>query len=223
MQATPGAPLTAGGTGGPAGGSTPRTRLPWLALILAAVVWATDLVTKVVAVAAMTDRADVQLVPGVLNLTLTRNSGAAFSLGTSLTPVLTVVACVVVVVVLRLLSRVRSTGWAVGLGLLLGGALGNLTDRIFRSPGPFRGHVVDFLELPHWPVFNVADCCIVVAAGLIAVQSLRGVGMDGSRATTQGADTPDESPEESRQEPLEPPRGEPLQPPREEPRPEHGR
>ncbi len=60
-------------------------------------------------------------------------------------------------VVLRLAVRVRSTGWALALGLLLGGALGNLTDRVFREPAPFRGHVVDFLELPHWPVFNLAD------------------------------------------------------------------
>jgi signal peptidase II len=207
MQATPGAPLTTGGTGGPAGGSAPRPRLLWLALGLAAVAWATDLVTKIVAVAYMTDRADVQVVPGVLNLTLTRNSGAAFSLGTSLTALLTVIACVVVVVVLRLLPKVHSTGWAVALGLLLGGALGNLTDRIFRSPSPFRGHVVDFLELPHWPVFNVADCCIVVAAGLIAVLSLRGIGMDGSRATEQAADTTDESREEPDREPRPEPGG----------------
>jgi len=217
MQATPGAPLTTGGTGGAAGSSAPRTRLLWWALALAAVAWATDLVTKIAAVAYLTDSADVQLVPGVLNLTLTRNSGAAFSLGTSLTGVLTVIACVVVVVVLRLLPKVHSTGWAAALGLLLGGALGNLTDRIFRSPAPFRGHVVDFLELPNWPVFNVADCCIVVAAVLIAVQSMRGVGMDGSRATEQTAASTLAPIEEPGEVPQEEPRGEPREEPRREP------
>jgi signal peptidase II len=70
----------------------------------------------------------------------------------------------------------------VALGLLLGGALGNLTDRIFRSPGPLRGHVVDFLELPHWPIFNLADSAIVLGAVLITLQSLRGVHLDGRRS-----------------------------------------
>jgi signal peptidase II len=131
--------------------------------------------------------------------------------------VLTVIACVVVVVVLRLLPKVHSTGWAAALGLLLGGALGNLTDRIFRSPAPFRGHVVDFLELPNWPVFNVADCCIVVAAVLIAVQSMRGVGMDGSRATEQTAASTLAPIEEPGEVPQEEPRGEPREEPRREP------
>ena len=67
------------------------------------------------------------------------------------------------------------------LGLLLAGVGGNLTDRMLREPGPFRGHVVDFLMLPHWPIFNVADMCINVAAGLILVQAFRGIKLDGSR------------------------------------------
>jgi len=92
------------------------------------------------------------------------------------------VAIGVVVCVTRLAARLGSTGWAVALGLLLGGALGNLTDRIFRSPGPLRGHVVDFLELPHWPIFNLADSAIVLGAVLITLQSLRGVHLDGRRS-----------------------------------------
>jgi signal peptidase II len=152
-----------------------------LVLAVAALAWVADAVTKILAVEHLTDRGPVELVPNVLHLTLTRNSGAAFSIGTGLTAVLTAIACVVVVVVLRLLVKVSSTGWALALGLLLGGALGNLTDRLFRGPAPFRGHVVDFLELPHWPVFNLADCCIVAAAVLIGLLSLRGVGLDGSR------------------------------------------
>jgi signal peptidase II len=158
-----------------------------LVLAVAALVWVADVVTKILAVEHLTDRGPVELIPGVLQLTLTRNSGAAFSIGTGLTAVLTAFACVVVIVVLRLLVKVSSTGWALALGLLLGGALGNLTDRLFRDPAPFRGHVVDFLELPHWPVFNLADCSIVAAALLIALLSLRGIGLDGSRAGAPSA------------------------------------
>jgi signal peptidase II len=85
------------------------------------------------------------------------------------------------VVVLVVAFRTRNSTWSVALGLLLAGVLGNLVDRIFRDPGPMRGHVVDFLQLPHWPVFNVADICINVAAALILVQVVRGVRLDGSR------------------------------------------
>jgi signal peptidase II len=80
-------------------------------------------------------------------------------------------------------SRLRDRTWAVALGLLLGGALGNLTDRLVRQPGFMRGHVVDFLELPNWPVFNIADAALTVAAVLVVVQSLRGVGTDGRRGS----------------------------------------
>jgi signal peptidase II len=147
---------------------------------LAAVVYALDLATKTLAVAQLEGREPVSLLGGLLTLRLTRNPGAAFSLGTGYTVALTVVAIGVVVVVVRLSSRLRSAGWAVALGLLLGGACGNLTDRLVRAPGPMRGHVVDFLELPHWPVFNVADSAIVAAAALVVLQSLRGVRLDGS-------------------------------------------
>jgi signal peptidase II len=86
-----------------------------------------------------------------------------------------------VVACLRLAGRLGSRGWAVALGLLLGGALGNVTDRMVRSPGPLRGHVVDFLQLPHWPVFNLADASICVAAVIVMVLSVRGIRVDGSR------------------------------------------
>jgi len=89
-------------------------------------------------------------------------------------------------VVLWVSRRLGSTLWAVALGLLLAGVAGNLTDRLFREPGPMRGHVVDFLRLPHWPIFNVADVCINIAAVLIVVQALRGIGVNGRRATEDG-------------------------------------
>lgn len=181
MQAAAGASLTPeGDVGGDVRVPRPPRRLLLFCLVAAAS-WLADVATKVVAVDALSGRAPLSVIPGVLDLTLTRNPGAAFSIATSLTALLTVVALVVVVVLGWLAPRIRSRVWAVALGLLLGGALGNLTDRMLREPGPFRGHVVDFLRLPNWPVFNLADSCIVVAAVLIAVQSVRAVGLDGSR------------------------------------------
>jgi signal peptidase II len=95
--------------------------------------------------------------------------------------VLSIVAIGVIVVVLRLATRLRDRGWALGLGFLLGGALGNVTDRILREPAPLRGHVVDFLHLTHWPVFNVADISLTFAAITIILRTWRGVALDGSR------------------------------------------
>ena len=142
----------------------------------------TDLVTKVLAVEHLTDRPPVQVVGDVLTLYLARNPGAAFSTGTSYTLILTCVAMVAAVAVLWVVRRLRSTGWAIGLGFLMAGVLGNLTDRVFRSPGIFRGHVVDFLQLPNWPIFNVADVCINIAAGVIILQAIRGVSVNGTRS-----------------------------------------
>ncbi|MGI8676162.1 MAG: signal peptidase II [Nocardioidaceae bacterium] len=150
-----------------------------LFIAVVASVYVIDVLTKVAAVATLTDRAPVTIVPGVLHLDLTRNPGAAFSVATGMTVLLSLVAAGVAFVIVRMARRLRDRAWAVALGLLLGGALGNLTDRLLREPGPLRGHVVDFLQLPHWPVFNVADSCIVAAAVLIVVQSVRGIGIDG--------------------------------------------
>ena len=105
------------------------------------------------------------------------------------TPLLfSLLAITAVVVVICLSRRLGSLGWAVALGLLLAGVAGNLTDRLFREPGPLRGHVIDFLMLPHWPVFNVADICINVAAGLILLQAFRGIRIDGTPASRPGED-----------------------------------
>jgi signal peptidase II len=147
----------------------------------AAVVLVGDIVSKLVVVAKLSNRPAVTVIPHVLHLTLTRNAGAAFSVGAGWTIVFTAVAVAVVVVIIRSVSSLASTGWAMSLGLLLGGALGNLSDRIFRAPGPFRGHVVDWIQLPHWPVFNVADSGIVIGGVLAVLLSLRGIEMDGSR------------------------------------------
>lgn len=140
-----------------------------------------DLGTKAAAVHWLQDRDDVELIGSLLQLNLVRNPGAAFSTGTSYTGLLSAIAIAAAVLVLWVSRRLGSTGWAIGLGFLLAGILGNLTDRMFRAPGPFRGHVVDFLELPNWPVFNVADILINVAAGVIILQAVRGIRLDGTR------------------------------------------
>jgi signal peptidase II len=166
----------------PIGGQPPRRRAGVRVLLAVAVaVLGLDLVTKIVVVEKLSDRAPVRLLGGLLRLTVTRNSGAAFGLGQGATVLFTMVALAVVVVIVRTAARLRSLRWAATLGLLLGGALGNLLDRIFRSPAPFRGHVVDWIELPHWPVFNIADSAIVTG-GLVAVLlSVLGLGLDGRR------------------------------------------
>ncbi len=184
MQATRGAPLTRAGDQPPldapdtSGTSSASPRIGLCAVVFA-VTYAADVVSKIVAVRLLSAGSDVVVVPGVLDLHLTRNPGAAFSVATGMTVLLSLLAVVVVVVLVRVAARLRDRTWAVALGLLLGGALGNLTDRLVRAPGPLRGHVVDFVQLPHWPVFNVADSSIVIAAVLIGWQSVRGVGVDG--------------------------------------------
>ena len=144
-------------------------------------VFVADLVSKTIVVATLSHRAPIRLLGGFLTLTELRNSGAAFSIGTSVTVVFTLIALGVIVAILRTARRLRSIPWAVTLGLLLGGAAGNLGDRLLRSPGFLRGHVVDWIELPHWPVFNVADSCIVCGGILAVLLAARGVSIDGTR------------------------------------------
>jgi signal peptidase II len=148
----------------------------------AAPVYAADQLTKAWAVAALPPEQPRHLIGAALQLNLIRNPGAAFSIGTGYTWVLTLVACSVVAVIVATSRRLGSLGWAWALGLLLGGSVGNLTDRMVRPPGPGRGHVVDFLQLPHWPIFNLADSAVVSAAVLIGFLALRGIGVDGARA-----------------------------------------
>lgn len=164
-----------------------RRRRTALALGIGVVGLAVDQATKILAVRELTGREPVEVVGEVLRLVLVYNPGAAFGAGSSITPVITVVAIVATVVVLWQLTKVRHLGWAIALGLLLAGVTGNLVDRLLRDPGPFRGHVVDFLALPRWPVFNVADMCINVAGVLLVVLLLRGIGVDGVRDDERAA------------------------------------
>jgi len=169
--------------------TTTRRRVLLLGSI-ALLVLAADVVTKVIGVAELEGRPPVELLGGAVYLVLVRNPGAAFSLATGYTWVLSLVALAVVVVIVRISRRLRSTGWAVALGLVLGGALGNLTDRIFRSPGPLRGHVVDTVSLfapdgSVWPVFNLADSAIVSGGVLLVVLALLGHELDGTRTSVK--------------------------------------
>jgi signal peptidase II len=134
----------------------------------------------------MPGREPIDIVGDWLQITYTLNPGAAFSMGGSFTVVLTAIAITVAVVIIRMASRLGSTAWAVALGGLLGGALGNLMDRLFRSPGPFRGSVVDWISVPNWPVFNIADSAIFCSAILMVWLSFRGIGLDGSRSSATG-------------------------------------
>ncbi|WP_308014676.1 MULTISPECIES: signal peptidase II [unclassified Rhodococcus (in: high G+C Gram-positive bacteria)] len=150
---------------------------------VAAVVLALDLLTKIVAVAVIEPGRPIEIIGDTVTLRMVRNAGAAFSMATGMTWLLTLVAVAVVVGVIRIGRTLRSGWWAVGLGLVLGGALGNLIDRFFRSPGPLQGHVVDFVSIGWWPVFNVADSAIVCGAVLLVIITLFGIEPDGTRRT----------------------------------------
>lgn len=154
--------------------------------VLAAVVLAADQLTKWWAESALVaNDPTIPVVGDLLGIRLIYNPGAALSLASGYTWILTIVVTVVVVFIVRAIGRLGSRGWAAALGLLLGGALGNLVDRLLREPGFARGHVVDFIDYAGFFVGNVADIAVVSAAVLIALLSLRGIGLDGRRHTDE--------------------------------------
>ncbi|HEY3531281.1 MAG TPA: signal peptidase II [Nocardioides sp.] len=179
MQATRGTSLSS--TDPAEHPTTPSTRHRLLFVLVALAAYAVDLGTKLLAVAHLDPNDPVEVVGDLLRLDLVRNPGAAFSTGTSYTLILTAIAVIAAGVVIRFGRRLGDRIWAIALGMLLAGVCGNLTDRIFREPSFLRGHVVDFLELPHWPVFNVADMLIDAAVVLIIIQTWRGIGITGAR------------------------------------------
>jgi signal peptidase II len=142
----------------------------WVAVAVAAIV-AVDQLTKSWAVAAASDR-PVHIVGDTVEFAVARNSGSAFSRFQGLTPLLAIAAIVVAIVLVRAVQRATDRVVLVGLVLVLGGALGNLVDRFVRSPGFLRGHVVDFVKVGWWPLFNVADSCITIGAVLLVVRAL---------------------------------------------------
>ena len=181
-----------GSPGDPAAGTPARRRTGVLAGT-AVLVLALDLVSKVLVVAELMHRPPVKLPGGFLWLVHARNPGAAFSFAEGATVVFTAVAAIVIVVIVRTAAKLRSTAWAISLGLVLGGAAGNLVDRLFRSPSPLRGWVVDWISLRSpdgrmlFPIFNLADSGIVCGGILAVLLALLGVEMDGTRG---GRDQP---------------------------------
>ncbi len=172
-----------------------RSRHPRVAILVlvAVVVLALDQLTKVWALSSLVEGERTPLLGDAFGLELIFNPGAALSFASGMTWIFTVAALGVTVVIVRVARRLGSTGWAVGLGLLLGGALGNLIDRLFRPPSFGSGHVVDFLAYGRLFIGNVADIAIVVAAVLIVLLSMRGITVEGTRA---GADAPGEEADE---------------------------
>lgn len=175
-----------------------RPKRAWVLAVAAATVLVLDLVTKIVVVATLLGEPPVTLPGGFLWLTHARNSGAAFSFAQGATVVFTAVAAVVIAVIVKQAAKLRSTAWALALGLVLGGATGNLVDRLFRSPGPLRGHVVDWISLRSpdgrmlFPIFNLADSGIVCGGILAVALAVFGFEMDGTRSGRTPAD--DEAP-----------------------------
>ncbi|WP_329115988.1 signal peptidase II [Streptomyces sp. NBC_01465] len=139
-----------------------------------------DLVSKMIVVARLEHHEPVELLGDLLRLEAIRNPGAAFGVGEAFTVIFTCIAATVIIVIARLARKLYSLPWAIALGLLLGGALGNLTDRIFRSPGIFQGAVVDFIAPWHFAVFNLADSAIVCGGFLIVILSFKGLDPDGT-------------------------------------------
>jgi signal peptidase II len=161
-----------------------RTRRIWALTVMfcvAVIVLTADAISKQQALTRLPGHPPVRLLHGLLTLDLTFNAGAAFGVGTSYTAIIALIVCGVIAYIIRTARRLRSLAWTIALGLLLGGAMGNLGDRLFRAPGPLRGQVVDWINLPHFPwTFNLADASITCAAVMIAVLALAGVRIDGT-------------------------------------------
>lgn len=199
-------PALAGGDTDPAAATPPpsgsRALVVWTGA-LAAFVLAADQLTKWWAESTLVENAPtIPVVGDLLGIRLIYNPGAALSIASGYTWILTIVVVVVVVFIIRAIGRLGSRGWAVALGLLLGGAVGNLVDRLVREPGFARGHVVDFIDYAGFFVGNVADIAVVVAAVLIAVLSLRGVGLDGRRHTDEEPADSADGPEHDQDKPA---------------------
>ncbi len=183
-EAPEGAGTPAGAPVGPTAPAEPdapkgRRRIGVL-LVVALLAFLVDFGSKLLVVARLENHSAIKVIGDVVTFQVIRNSGAAFGMGQALTVVFTMIASAVIVVIWRIARRLYSLPWAIALGLLLGGALGNLTDRLFRSPGVFRGHVVDFISVQHFAVFNLADSAIVCGGILVVLLSFRGSNPDGT-------------------------------------------
>lgn len=150
-----------------------------------------DQLTKLWVTSTMVEGERIAVFPPLLHWYYIRNSGAAFSIGENVTWIFSIIMAAVSVAILFQVRKLGSAWWSLALGLLLGGALGNLTDRLFREPSFGMGHVVDFIQLPNFAIFNIADSAVVSAVSIICILTLRGIALDGSRyvaATAEKAD-----------------------------------
>ena len=154
------------------------------AFAIGVAVGALDVGSKILAVAALSGHPPVTLLGGLITLQLYRNAGAAFGVGPSFTAIYALVAAAVLATIMRVSGRLQSWLWTIALGLVLGGAAGNLVDRLFRSPGPMRGFVIDWIKLPYFPeTFNIADSAVTLGVALLILASIRGqLGREAVRA-----------------------------------------
>ena len=152
-----------------------RTSLVQRLFAIALIIWAIDFLTKNWALENLSFSSSRPIIGSFLQLTLLRNPGAAFSMATGFTIVFTSISIAVVLFIARYAHRIVAPWWAYVAGLVLGGVLGNLTDRIFREPGFLYGHVIDWIELPNWPIFNVADSSIFIAAGIAILLTIKNI------------------------------------------------
>lgn len=151
--------------------------------MVALCVYLVDQIAKVLVVSHLYEGQQIEVLGQLLQFHFVKNPGAAFSIGSGSTWIFSIVGVGVLGFVIWYAPRIRSTAWAVLFGLLLGGLLGNLTDRLFREPGFGVGHVVDFLQIPLLPaIFNLADVAIVSSMALFLILTLRGIGLDGRRS-----------------------------------------
>ncbi|MFD4034381.1 signal peptidase II [Streptomyces sp. NPDC058637] len=164
---------------GPTGGGR-RGKKILVLLGVAVLAYLLDLISKMIVVAKLEHQEPIEIFGEWLKFDAIRNAGAAFGIGEAFTVIFTAIAAVVIIVIIRLARKLHSLPWAIALGLLLGGALGNLTDRIFRAPGVFKGAVVDFIAPAHFAVFNLADSAIVCGGILIVILSFKGLDPDGT-------------------------------------------
>jgi signal peptidase II len=183
-------------------GKTGATRFVLILAACAAFAYGLDQLTKAWVVGTMSEGDVIPVMPPLLHWHFIRNSGAAFSIGENYTWVFTIIMSVVAAAIIFYARRIRSPWWSVALGFLLGGVLGNLTDRLFREPGFGVGHVVDFIALPNFAIFNIADSAIVGSVILWCLLTLRGVGMDGRRVSNEKDGAGQEKP--GRDRPQEP-------------------
>ncbi len=166
----------------------PSTRRVWMLLGgFAVLAYVLDQLTKWWVVSTMYEGQTTWVLPPVLRWYFIRNSGAAFSIGEDFTWFFSLVMAAVSVAIIVVGRKVSSAWWAVALGLVLGGALGNLTDRLFREPSFGMGHVVDFISFPNFAIFNLADSAVVGGVALICILTLKGIPMRAAAAGTDDA------------------------------------